>query len=166
MKKVWLYSDGSSRGNPGRGGYGTILRFIDNKGRVHEREYTEGYELTTNNRMELLGVIRGLEELKEPCQVEVISDSKYVTDAFNQNWIKSWVTNNWRIGSKNPVKNIDLWQRLLELTKRHRVSFNWVKGHAGHEENERCDRLATGSAEGTDLLTDQGFSEETEEQAY
>lgn len=145
--KVKLFSDGSSRGNPGPGGFGTVLQYIDTKGQLHEREYTEGFESTTNNRMELMGVITGLEALNRPCQVEVISDSKYVTDAFNQNWIEGWQKKNWRQNTSNPVKNIDLWQRLLKAMEGHEVVFTWVKGHAGHPENERCDRLATESAD-------------------
>ncbi len=145
--KVTLYSDGSSRGNPGPGGYGTILQYVDTKGVLHEREYTEGFADTTNNRMELMGVIIGLEALTKPCEVLVISDSKYVTDAFNQHWIDTWKQKNWRQGTSNPVKNIDLWQRLLEAMEGHKVTFTWVKGHAGHPENERCDAMATDSAD-------------------
>jgi len=145
--KVKLFSDGSSRGNPGPGGFGTVLQYIDTKGQLHEREYSEGFESTTNNRMELLGVITGFEALNRPCEVEVISDSKYVTDAFNQNWIDGWQKKNWRLSTSNPVKNIDLWQRLLKAVEGHDVSFTWVKGHAGHPENERCDKLATEAAD-------------------
>lgn len=152
--KVKLFSDGSSRGNPGPGGYGTILQYVDTKGVLHEREYTAGYVNTTNNRMELLGVITGLEALNRPCDVTVISDSKYVTDAFNQNWIDGWIKRDWRNSSKEKVKNIDLWKRLLKAKQQHNVEFVWVKGHAGHPENERCDRLATESADGNNLLVD------------
>ena len=146
---VTIYSDGSSRGNPGPGGYGTVLHYIDAKGELHVLEITKGYKHTTNNRMELMGVISGLEALTKPCNVTVVSDSKYVTDAFNQHWIDGWLKKNW----KN-VKNIDLWQRLLTAMEPHRVNYQWVKGHAGHPENERCDELATMSADGTDLLDD------------
>ena len=104
--------------------------------------------------MELLGVITGLEALKKPCEVEVISDSKYVTDAFNQNWVENWIQNGWRTSTKKPVKNIDLWKRLILLVNRHTVTFTWVKGHDGHPENERCDRLATTAADGSNLLDD------------
>lgn len=144
---VKLFSDGSSRGNPGPGGYGTILQYVDTKGVLHEREYTEGFADTTNNRMELLGVITGLEALNRPCNVEVISDSKYVTDAFNQGWIDGWIKSNWKTSAKKPVKNVDLWERLLKAMENHQVKFTWVKGHAGHPENERCDSLATKSAD-------------------
>ena len=145
--KVTLYSDGSSRGNPGPGGYGTILQYVDTKGVLHEREYTEGFAATTNNRMELMGVIRGLEELNRPCKVEVISDSKYVTDAFNSGWVESWIKNGWKLSNKKDVKNRELWERLLAAMESHEVTFTWVKGHAGHPENERCDQLATASAD-------------------
>ncbi len=146
MMKVTLFSDGSSRGNPGPGGYGTILRYVDPKGRVHEREYSGGERETTNNRMELTGVITGLEALNKPCEVEIISDSKYVTDAFNLHWIDSWQKKNWK-GSSGEVKNIDLWKRLLKAAEGHKLKFTWVKGHAGHPENERCDALATAAAD-------------------
>ncbi len=146
MMKVKLFSDGSSRGNPGPGGFGTILQYVDPSGKLHEREYSGGEEETTNNRMELMGVITGLEALTKPCEVEVISDSKYVTDAFNQNWIEGWIKKGWR-SSSGEVKNIDLWKRLLKAAEPHELKFIWVKGHAGHPENERCDKLATAYAD-------------------
>ena len=152
--KVTLYTDGSARGNPeGPGGYGAVLHYVDRNGTLHEREYSAGYKKTTNNRMELMAVIAGLEALTKPCEVEVISDSKYVTDAFNKNWIDGWLKKNWK-GASGPVKNVDLWKRLLKAKAPHQVTFTWVKGHAGHPENERCDMLATGAADGTDLLDD------------
>ena len=160
MDKVFLYSDGSARGNPGPGGFGTVLKFTDANGVLHEKEFTAGYRMTTNNRMELLGVITGLEALKHPCEVVVISDSKYVVDAFEQNWVDGWLKNNFRTASKKPVKNQDLWKRLLDAKSKHEVSFQWVKGHAGHPENERCDELATTSADGENLLEDTGFDDE------
>ena len=144
---VKLYSDGSSRGNPGPGGYGTILQYTDASGKLYEREYSEGFRDTTNNRMELMGVIRGLEELKKPCIVEVISDSKYVVDAFNRGWVEAWIRNQWKGAGNKPVKNIDLWKRLIEVKKPHEARFIWVKGHDGHPENERCDKLATSAAD-------------------
>ena len=157
--KVTIYSDGSARGNPdGPGGYGTVIQYLDAKQVLHERELSAGYKKTTNNRMELMGAIAGLEALTKPCEVTLISDSKYVTDAFNQHWIDSWLKNNWKNSQKKPVKNIDLWKRLLEAKKIHNVNFVWVKGHAGHAENERCDVLATTAADGTNLLDDT-FSE-------
>ena len=152
--KVTLYTDGSARGNPeGPGGYGAVLQYIDRTGTLHEREYSAGYKKTTNTRMELMAVIVGLEALTKPCEVEVISDSKYVTDAFNKNWIDGWLKKNWK-GASGPVKNVDLWKRLLKAKAPHQVTFTWVKGHAGHPENERCDMLATGAADGLDLLDD------------
>ncbi len=153
--KVKLFTDGAARGNPeGPGGYGAILQYTDSNGTLHEKEMSAGYKQTTNNRMELLGVITGLEALKKPCEVEVISDSKYVTDAFNQNWVENWIQKGWRTSTNKPVKNIDLWKRLIVLVKQHDVTFTWVKGHDGHPENERCDRLATSAADGSNLLDD------------
>lgn len=153
--KVTVYTDGSARGNPdGPGGYGCVLHYVDQTGQLHVREYSAGYKKTTNNRMELMGVIVALEALNRPCDVTVISDSKYVTDAFNQNWIDSWVKNNWKTSSKKAVKNPDLWKRLLKAKEMHNVEFVWVKGHAGHPENERCDTLATTAADGSNLLDD------------
>lgn len=156
--KVTIFTDGSARGNPeGPGGYGALLRYIDSRGVLHEREYSAGYKKTTNNRMELMAAIVGLEALTKPCEVTLISDSKYLTDAFNQNWIGNWQKNNWRNSQKQPVKNIDLWKRLLAAKEPHQVVFEWVKGHAGHPENERCDELATTAADGEDLLDDSGI---------
>lgn len=141
MKKIHLYSDGSSLGNPGPGGWGTVLQYND---RV--KELSGAQENTTNNQMELLGVIKGLEALKEPCNVEVISDSKYVVQGINE-WLKNWIKNNWKGASKKPVKNIQLWQDYVKISKKHKVFAIWVKGHAGHEQNERCDFLARNEAE-------------------
>lgn len=154
--KVTIYSDGSSRGNPGPGGFGTVIHYVDKKGELHVLELSNGYESTTNNRMELMGVISGFEALNRPCEVTVISDSKYVIDAFNQKWIDSWVKNNWKRKS-GPVLNKDLWTRLLKAMEGHKVDFVWVKGHAGHPENERCDELATSAADSQNLLIDEGF---------
>lgn len=152
---VKIFTDGAARGNPdGPGGYGTVLQYVDPKGTLHEREFSAGYKKTTNNRMELMAVITGLEALTKPCRVEVISDSKYVTDAFNQHWVDGWLKRNWKNSSKEPVKNVDLWKRLLKAKQPHEVTFTWVKGHAGHPENERCDTLATTAADGEDLLDD------------
>lgn len=152
---VKIFTDGAARGNPeGPGGYGTVLQYIDSKGELHEREYSAGYKKTSNNRMELMAVITGLEALTRPCEVEVISDSKYVTDAFNQHWVDGWLKRNWKGSSNNPVKNVDLWKRLLKAKAPHQVKFTWVKGHAGHPENERCDKLATTAADGNSLLDD------------
>lgn len=157
MTKVLLFTDGAARGNPdGPGGYGAVLQFTDTKGQLHEKTMAAGYEKTTNNRMELMAAIAGLEALTRSCQVELYSDSKYLTDAFNQHWIENWVKNNWKRGKSGPVKNIDLWKRLLNAMKIHQVTFHWVKGHAGHPQNERCDKLATSAADGDDLLIDEG----------
>lgn len=152
--EVTIYTDGAARGNPeGPGGYGALIHYVDSQGALHTREYSAGYKKTTNNRMELMAVIAGLEALTRPCRVTVVSDSKYVTDAFNQHWIESWVKKNWK-RSSGPVKNVDLWKRLLKAASPHQITFSWVKGHAGHPENERCDELATTAADGADLLDD------------
>ncbi len=156
---VEMYTDGACSGNPGAGGYGTILRYKDSAGNYHEKELTAGYKLTTNNRMELLAVIVGLEALKKPCRVKITSDSKYFIDAFEQKWIDSWQKNNWRTASKKPVKNVDLWQRLLAVMKQHEVELIWVKGHNGHEFNERCDKLAVNSSQSDNLLDDELFKQ-------
>lgn len=157
-KHVDIFSDGSSRGNPGNGGYGSIIRYIGPSGVKTEKELSCGYALTTNNRMELLGIIVALEALKEPCEVSIYSDSQYVVKAFNEKWVDSWLSRNWCSANKKPVKNVDLWKRLLEAKSKHDVSFFWVKGHAGHAENERCDELATKAADGPELKTDEGYS--------
>lgn len=152
---VNIYTDGAARGNPeGPGGYGTILSFTDSKGEIHEREFSQGYIKTTNNRMELMAAIVGLEALTKPCEVTLYSDSKYLTDAFNAGWIESWVAHGWKTASKQPVKNPELWKRLLKAKEPHNVTFVWVKGHDGHEYNERCDTLATTAADGDDLIED------------
>ncbi len=152
---ITIYTDGAARGNPdGPGGYGTVLQFIDSKGQLHEKELSAGYKKTTNNRMELMAVIVGLEALTKPCNVTLVSDSKYVTDAFNQHWVEGWLKKGWKRGKNEPVKNVDLWKRLLEAMKPHNVTFKWVKGHNGHPLNERCDFLATSAADGSELLDD------------
>ena len=154
---VKIYTDGSARGNPdGPGGYGCVLHYTDSQGKLHERELSAGYRRTTNNRMELMAAIAGLEALLRPCQVELYSDSKYLVDAFNQHWIDGWLRKGWKRGKNEPVKNVDLWQRLLRAKEPHQATFIWVKGHAGHPLNERCDTLATTAADGTDLLVDPG----------
>ena len=155
MTQVTIYTDGAARGNPeGPGGYGTVLQYTDRNGKLHERELSAGYKKTTNNRMELMAAIVGLEALNKPCKVELYSDSKYLTDAFNQNWISGWLRRGWKKADKKPVKNVDLWMRLLKAMEGHNVTYIWVKGHDGHPENERCDRLATSAADGEDLLED------------
>ena len=153
--QVKIYTDGAARGNPdGPGGYGTVLEYVDSKGTLHTRELSQGYQKTTNNRMELMAVIAGLEALNRPCEVELYSDSKYVVDAFNQHWIDGWLKKGWKRGKNEPVKNVDLWKRLLAAKEPHQVRFIWVKGHDGHPQNERCDTLATTAADGSGLLDD------------
>ena len=139
-KRVILYTDGACSGNPGAGGWGAILLFNG-----HERELSGGEAQTTNNRMELMAVIKGLEALKYPCKVEIYSDSAYTVNAFTNGWITSWEKNGWRKANHKAVLNVDLWQRLLQLTKVHEVEFKKVKGHADNEYNNRCDALARGA---------------------
>ncbi len=141
MKEIILYTDGACSGNPGIGGWGAILMY-NNK----EKELSGGEELTTNNRMELMAVIKGLEAIKESCIVDIYSDSAYVVNAFLQDWITKWVNNGWRT-TKGGVMNKDLWERLLELLERHQVSWHKVKGHADNKYNNRCDALARGEIE-------------------
>jgi len=148
VAKVEIYTDGSARGNPGPGGYGVILKWGE-----HEKELSQGFRRTTNNRMELLAVIVGLEALKaEQLEVHIYSDSKYVVDAVTQGWVFGWVKKNFK-DKKNP----DLWMRFLEVYKRHKVHFHWIKGHNDHPYNERCDVLATDAADGRGLLVDDGY---------
>lgn len=137
MKKVEIFTDGACSGNPGPGGYGVVMRY---KG--IEKELSGGEPQTTNNRMELSAVIAGLSALKEPCEVTITSDSKYIIDAIQKGWAKKWKANNWIKADKKKALNSDLWSELLSLLNKHKVEFVWVKGHAGHPENERCDELA------------------------
>ncbi|WP_163393168.1 ribonuclease HI [Enterovibrio norvegicus] len=141
VKQVEIFTDGSCLGNPGPGGYGVVMRY-----KAHEKELSEGFDLTTNNRMELLAAIVGLATLKESCDVTLTTDSQYVRQGITQ-WIHNWKKRGWKTAEKKPVKNSDLWKRLDEETQRHRVDWQWVKGHAGHPENERCDELARAGAE-------------------
>lgn len=155
---VKIYTDGAARGNPdGPGGYGTVLEYVDTKGQLHKKELSQGYVKTTNNRMELMAVIAGLEALNRSCEVEVYSDSQYVVNAFNQHWVDGWIKKGWKRGKNEPVKNVDLWKRLLEAKQKHSVTFHWVKGHDGHPQNERCDELATTAADGSNLIVDEGL---------
>ncbi len=157
--KVTIYTDGSARGNPeGPGGYGALLQYVDAKGVLHETERSAGYQKTTNNRMELMAAIAGLEALTKPCSVTLYSDSQYLVKAFNDHWIDGWIKNGWRNAGKKPVKNTDLWKRLLTAKSQHEVEFVWVKGHDGNPGNERCDQLATAAADGEDLLIDEGLT--------
>ena len=137
MKTVTIYTDGACSGNPGPGGWGAILMYGP-----HKKEMSGGEPQTTNNRMELTGVITALEALNEPCVVELYSDSKYVIDALEKGWAKGWRARGWKKADKSPALNPDLWEKLLNLTEGHVIHYKWIKGHAGHPENERCDRLA------------------------
>lgn len=148
---IKIFTDGAAKGNPGPGGYGVILKF-----QGHTKEISQGYKITTNNRMELLAVIAGLEAIKKSgWDVVIYSDSKYVVDSVEKGWLWSWV----KKGFKNK-KNVDLWQRFIPVFKKHKVKFKWIKGHAGHPENERCDQLAVQSAERGILLEDTGYIQE------
>ena len=142
MKHVEIYTDGACKGNPGPGGWGAVIVYGG-----AEKELSGGEAATTNNRMELIGAISGLGALKEPCEVTLYSDSKYLVDAVNLGWARSWKSRGWVKADKKPALNKDLWQKLLELLEIHKVTFVWVKGHAGHSYNERCDRLAVAEAE-------------------
>ena len=143
MKKhIDIWTDGAARGNPGVGGYGAILIYKDKKGNTHRKEIKEAFNETTNNRMEVLAAINALKELKEPCDVTLTSDSKYLVSAFNENWIDKWIRTDFRRGKANEVKNIDLWEELIELNKMHNITYVWVKGHNDNIENENCDKLA------------------------
>ena len=137
MKKVEIYTDGACTGNPGKGGFGAVLVYNGT-----EKKISRGYRKTTNNRMELLGAVEALKMLKEPCEVTLTSDSKYLTDAINQKWLDSWQKNGWRKADKKAVLNTDLWKELAELLNVHKVTFVWVKGHAGNKYNELCDAMA------------------------
>ncbi len=154
MKCVEIFTDGACSGNPGKGGYGAILKYGSST-----KELSKGYMLTTNNRMELLAAIEALEMLKEPCKVDLYSDSKYLVDSVNLGWIKKWQANGWRRKGSDMAKNIDLLKRLLVQLERHSVSFIWVKGHDGHPENERCDTLAVTAAKSDNLIIDEGYNE-------
>ena len=154
---VKLYTDGAARGNPdGPGGYGIVLQYTGEDGEMREVEYSAGFPKTTNNRMELMAVIVGIEtinaiktlyEFSRESDVHVISDSQYVTNAFNKDWLANWKKNGWKTANNKPVKNLDLWQRLLKALKSNNVTFEWVRGHNGDPMNERCDKLATEAAD-------------------
>jgi len=149
MRKVTIYTDGACSGNPGKGGYGAVLIYNG-----HRKELSGGYISTTNNRMEIMAVIKGLEALKEPCYVTLYSDSKYVVDAIEKGWVEKWKNNNWYRNKSDKALNVDLWKRLLELLKIHEVHFCWVKGHADNVENQRCDTLARGAILYDELMVD------------
>ncbi len=154
MKKVEAWTDGACSGNPGPGGYGVVLRWNG-----HERELSRGYRRTTNNRMEILAVIAVLESLAEPCEVTIHSDSQYVVHAITQGWARKWRKNGWMRNKKEEALNPDLWTRLLDLLDRsgHKVKLTWLRGHSGHDENERADRLAVAALAGPDLAIDEPY---------
>ncbi len=152
LKHVEIFTDGSCLGNPGPGGYGAVLKY---KGKI--KELAQGFQLTTNNRMEMLATIIALQSLTEPCQVSLTTDSQYVRQGITQ-WIKKWQKNNWKTANKQDVKNVDLWKKLNEENKRHSIEWHWVKGHSGHPENERCDDLARQAAESNNLVEDTGYN--------
>ncbi len=153
MKNVDIYTDGACSGNPGAGGYGAVLLYNGAR-----KELSAGYRTTTNNRMEMLAVIKALECLKEPCSVTLYSDSKYVVDSVTKGWVYSWQKKNWIKSDKKKALNVDLWERLLPLLEKHEVSFVWVKGHADNVENERCDELARAALAGENLLKDNNYN--------
>lgn len=155
-KQVSIYTDGACLGNPGPGGYGTVLLYGDGNG-SNRKELSGGYRLTTNNRMEIMAVIRGLEALNQPCRVQVVSDSEYVVKAISLGWAQRWKAKDWMIKPTKPRLNADLWKLLLELCEVHEVVMNWVKGHDGNRENERCDHLAETAARMKDLPPDPGY---------
>ena len=152
MKKIDIYTDGACSGNPGAGGYGIVMLY---KG--IRKELSQGYRVTTNNRMEMLAVIKALECLKEPCQVTLYSDSKYVVDSITKGWVYGWKKRGWIKSDKKKALNVDLWERLLPLLEKHQFEFIWVKGHAENVENERCDELARGAIASGDLLEDENY---------
>lgn len=152
MKSVVIYTDGGCKGNPGPGGYGVVMQFGE-----HVKELYQGFKKTTNNRMELLAVIMGLENLSEPCEVTVYSDSKYVVDSIEKGWLKGWLKKGWIKSDRKPAVNIDLWLRMLPLLEKHKVNLSWVKGHSGIAGNERCDELCGLAVERGDLLEDKYY---------
>jgi ribonuclease HI len=152
MKQIKLYTDGACSHNPGPGGYGVVLIYGSNR-----KELSGGFRRTTNNRMEILAAIVGLEALKEPCHVTLYSDSQYLVDSIMKGWAIRWQAKGWMRNNKEKAINPDLWERLLELCKIHKVQFEWVRGHAGHKENERCDTLATAAVQGSDLAVDEAY---------
>jgi len=149
MKNITIFTDGACSGNPGPGGFGVIVRYND-----HEKELSGGFRNTTNNRMEIMGAIRGLELLKESCEVTIVTDSQYLVNAIELGWAKKWKSNGWMRNKKDKALNPDLWERLLQLVSQHKVRFQWIRGHNGHSENERCDKLAVDAASQSNLPED------------
>ena len=154
---IIIYTDGACHGNPGPGGYAAIL--ISGK---NQKELSGGFNKTTNNRMELMAAIKGLDSLKKPSDVTLYSDSQYLVRSMNQGWVQKWQANGWKRNKKDPALNIDLWKQILDLCAKHDVNFEWTKGHAGHPENERCDLLANQAAERSDLPEDKIYSSPTQ----
>ena len=154
--RISIYTDGACSVNPGHGGYGIIIRRPDAEGNIQEQEYSQGYEWTTNNRMELTAVIKALEMLEEPCEIDLYSDSKYVIDNANDN-LENWIKSGWKKPDKKQVKNIDLWKRFVEVKKMHTVTLSYVKAHADDQLNIRCDALAKAAADSDDLIIDEGY---------
>ena len=154
MQKVTIHTDGSCLGNPGPGGWAAVLKLEDQD---YRKEFAGGYKLTTNNRMEILAVVEALSQLQSPCEVELYSDSKYVCDSIEKRWVWGWQKKGWIKSDKKPALNVDLWKRLLPLLATHKVRMRWLKGHAGHPENERCDELAREAASGKQLAEDSGY---------
>lgn len=152
MKQITIYTDGSSRGNPGPGGYGTLLIYQGQR-----KELSSGFAKTTNNRMEILAALTGIESLNEPCNITLYSDSKYVIDTMDKGWIHGWKKKGWSRGPNKPLKNVDLWMRMHAAVQPHKISWKWVKGHAGNPNNERCDILATRAADRKGNPVDEGF---------
>lgn len=153
MDKVEIYTDGACSGNPGKGGYGAVLKFG-----MHRKELSKGFKNTTNNRMEILAVLDAFKCLKRPCSVTLYSDSKYVIDALRQGWAENWKANGWMRTKKDKALNSDLWEQLLNEIEKHDVTYEWVKGHAGNPENERCDTLAVTAYNGVELYDDPGYT--------
>jgi ribonuclease HI len=151
-KNVTIYTDGACLGNPGPGGYGVVLLYQD-----HRKELSGGFRLTTNNRMEILAAVVALEALREKCRVALYSDSQYVVNAIEKGWAVRWRANQWRRNKHEMALNPDLWERLLQCLEMHEIVFRWVRGHAGHPDNERCDQLAVAAANGRDLAVDSGY---------
>ncbi|WP_088894970.1 ribonuclease HI [Leptolyngbya ohadii] len=158
LKQVTIYTDGACTGNPGPGGYGVVLLCGQ-----HRKELSGGFRLTTNNRMEMMAAIVGLQSLKGKCAVTVYSDSQYVVEAIEKGWAARWKANGWKRNKKEKAVNPDLWDQLLTLCSQHEVKFQWVRGHSGVPENERCDRLAVAAASQTDLPVDEGYENREEE---
>lgn len=160
LKQVTIYTDGACEPNPGPGGYGVVLIYGRNR-----KEFSGGFRHTTNNRMEIYAAIKALEALKQPCRVTLYSDSRYVVDTMTLGWAKRWKSNNWWRSKKERAANADLWERLLELSEQYHVEYKWVRGHAGDQENERCDELSYAALEQADLPEDEGYGQLPEDES-